>query len=338
MASLPVSKDAHSLVAKMGTMTKGFLPTCSLSDFPPEPEKASQTLSGFLHLWYKEGLKKPEAKKALSIANPKLTVLEKDTILSRLQLYRQFFQRKKKNLKNGEKTDPCVLHILKAFESEDGAKLEKSKGKPEQGTQPTKRIRRKTPEKDIARKPEEGSQLETKEGQPEVVLGSTSSPSGSKVPEQGKGLEKPAKPVLMIVSCSPGSPSMASNAGSVMTVSDTSSGYVPAALMSSAWKRPAAKLGKATKKPAKKTVSGITKHSWVASCSFGWVKVTQASQKAYIQAKSDMGSKPYCLVNVSLNKGPDQDSTMESLMKEVLKPGLSKAHIVDFKNNLLKRL
>ena len=55
-------------------------------------------------LWYKEKIKKPEARKALGIANRKLSVLEKDTILGRLQVYRQWPQRKKKKkIKNGEK-------------------------------------------------------------------------------------------------------------------------------------------------------------------------------------------------------------------------------------------
>ena len=46
-------------------------------------------------------------------------------------------------------------------------------------------------------------------------------------------------------------------------------------------------------------------NSWVASCSFGLVKETKASSKAYIQARDGPTDKPYCLVNVSLPKGAE---------------------------------
>ena len=114
--ALPVEDVKVDHVAKVGNMTKGFLPHCCPGDFPEEPEKAVEKLHPFLGLWYKEKLKKPEARKALGIANRKLSVLEKDTILGRLQNYRQWLQRKKKNIKNGEKTEVAILHVLKGFE------------------------------------------------------------------------------------------------------------------------------------------------------------------------------------------------------------------------------
>ena len=48
--------------------------------------------------------------------------------------------------------------------------------------------------------------------------------------------------------------------------------------------------------------------------SFGFVKETKASNKAYIVSKPEEGSKPTCLVNVQLPRGPDQDRVMSALM------------------------
>lgn len=82
--ALPVEDVKVDHVAKVGNMTKGFLPHCCPGDFPEEPEKAVEKLHPFLGLWYKEKLKKPEARKALGIANRKLSVLEKDTIFGKI--------------------------------------------------------------------------------------------------------------------------------------------------------------------------------------------------------------------------------------------------------------
>ena len=58
----------------------------------------------------------------------------------------------------------------------------------------------------------------------------------------------------------------------------------------------------------------------------------------YIQARDGLDSKVYCLVNVSLSKGDDQDRVMQELMDEAGKPGWTKEKLVEFKNSLLKRL
>ena len=316
--ALPVEDVKVDHVAKVGNMTKGFLPHCCPGDFPEEPEKAVEKLHPFLGLWYKEKLKKPEARKALGIANRKLSVLEKDIVLGRLQIYRQWLQRKKKNTKNGEKTEVAILHVLKGFEKEHGKE-------PEEGLKPAKRLRRKTPQKEI-------QPLE-------------SAAAAAAEPEEGNVEPARKKAIIIASPASPGQDSNVSSVASVKTISSSSSGHIAAdALTKQAWKRPASpslstkKPAMAKKKPGKKAISGVTRYKWMASLSFGWVKQTKATEKAYIQAKDELESKAYCLVNVSLRKGPEQDQVMETLMAEVVKEGLQKAKVKEIKNSLLKRL
>ena len=92
-----------------------------------------------------------------------------------------------------------------------------------------------------------------------------------------------------------------------------------------------------TSKPAK-AVHMATHNTWVASCSFGWLKMGSFKEKGYIQARNGSDSKPYCLVNVNLPKGDDQTKVLEACFAEAQKPDLDKAHMVNFKNHVLKQL
>ena len=71
---------------------------------------------------------------------------------------------------------------------------------------------------------------------------------------------------------------------------------------------------------------------------FLWfVKETKASNKAYIVSKPEEGSKPTCLVNVQLPRGPDQDRVMSALMaKACEEASLEKKQLVSYKDQLLK--
>ena len=81
-----------------------------------------------------------------------------------------------------------------------------------------------------------------------------------------------------------------------------------------------------------------TQNTWVASCSFGWLKKGSYKEKGYIQARSGSDSKAYCLVNVNLPQGQDQTKVLEACFAEAQKANLDKAHMVNFKNGLLKQL
>lgn len=85
-----------SWLSKVGAMAKGFLPHCSVKDFPEEPRRLAKLCLLFLHCWFREGLKKPDGRKALKVANPGLSLHDRNIILGKLQLYRPWAQKKKR--------------------------------------------------------------------------------------------------------------------------------------------------------------------------------------------------------------------------------------------------
>ena len=181
-----------------------------------------------------------------------------------MQIYRQWLQRKKKNIKNGEKTEVAILHVLKAlgFEKEHGKE-------PEEGLKPAKRLRRKTPQKEI---------------QPLESAAAAAAAAAAAEPEEGNVEPARKKAIIIASPASPGQDSNVSSVASVKTISSSSSGHIAAdALTKQAWKRPASaslstkKPAMAKKKPGKKAISGVTIYEWVASLSFGWVKQTRAT-------------------------------------------------------------
>ena len=95
-------------------------------------------------------------------------------------------------------------------------------------------------------------------------------------------------------------------------------------------KKPAAKIEKDSEEPAKA-------NSWVSSASFGFLKATYASEKAYVVSKSDMSSKATCLVNIAVAKGPRQTAIVEKILAYAVKEGLKKEQVVAFKNVALQQ-
>ena len=324
MSSLPLKEKSAegSKIESLAAMVKGFLPKISLDDFPVEPEKACEKLPLFLPCWLKRfgKISKPDARAAFKIAAPKLGTAERDSIIEHLITYRKFLVKKQANLESGERTDVHVLSVLKQMESmQQGA--------------PSKRLRIKTPEKKVPRQPEKASSSEQFQSE------KASSSSGQ--PEKAAA----SKAKILIAADTESSWSAAESLQTdveMVEISSTSSGAISSKEMKackrpSMYKKPAGPL---MKKPGKagKAVKMATHNSWVASCSFGWLKMTKASHKAYIQARDGLDSKVYCLVNVSLSKGDDQDRVMQELMDEAGKPGWTKEKLVEFKNSLLKRL
>ena len=321
MSSLPVEeKPAEgSKIASLAAMVKGFLPKISLDDFPVEPEKACEKLPLFLPCWLKRfgKISKPEARQALRIAAPKLGTPEKDSIINNLNSYRKFLMKKRANLKSGERTDVHVLAVLKQLESM------------ELGV-PCKRLRIKTPEKEVPRNEEKSSSAEVLE--PE------------KADKPGKAAASNPKVIIAAAeteSSWSAAASLPSDVEMLVEISSASSGAISGKELK-AWKRPSAHKRpskKEMKKPGKasKAVKMATHNSWVASLSFGWLKMTKASHKAYIQARDGLDMKVYCLVNVSLPKGDDQDKVMQELMTEAGKPGWTKERLVEFKKFFVEK-
>ena len=105
-------------------------------------------------------------------------------------------------------------------------------------------------------------------------------------------------------------------------------------------KKPASKAVK--KKPGMKKPAACSRkrpakgsHAWEVSTSFGLVNATTASAKAYLQAKNDSGTKPYCLVNIGIPKGEKQTKIVAALLEKCKEEGWDKSKLVDFKNGLL---
>ena len=308
--------EEGSRAASLAALVKGFLPKLSLEDFPVEPEKACQKLPVFLPVWLKEKVTKPEARTALRLAAPKIGTDSREQILNNLRSYRKFLLRKKQNMKTGEKTEPRVLYVLKQMEP--GKARVSKPAMAVSGQQPAKRLRVKTPEKEAIQKPEMAEQA------------SSSKPK-----------------VLIAVSADEESAASDGNSGNspvdFLEISSTSEEEITAEQLKKpemAQKKPAKSSKQAKAKASMKKPSVVMAHhnSWVASCSFGLVKETKASSKAYIQARDGPTDKPYCLVNVSLAKGSEQSQVMAELMEAACKPGWTKDKLVDFKNSLLKRL
>ena len=240
--------------------------------------------------------------------------------------------KKKEKFEKWSENRPGCLACLEGIGCCSGGRKERA-GK---GSKPARRLNQKTPEKEALAEPAKANK--PAEAVPEEGREHTEEPEEGKEPgeepEEGKGK-------FQMVFASPSTPSMHSNEGSVVTLSSTSSGFISAtALKKPACKRPAAATGgPAEKKPAmapKQPGKKAPKQTWVESASFGWIKATKATEKAYIQARHDETSKAYCLVNIGLAKGPQQDAVMEKLMAEAIKVGLSKAQLVELKNSLLK--
>ena len=90
----------------------------------------------FLSVWFAEKPTKPEARLSFQIACPKMSNLDRGEIVQHLVQYERWLTKKAKNMKNGEKTSPAVLQVMKAM----GLAPIASEPQP----QPERRLKRKT--------------------------------------------------------------------------------------------------------------------------------------------------------------------------------------------------
>ena len=84
-------------IAKLVGLITGFVPNCSLKDFPLEPEMAIKKQPAFLSVWFAEKPTKPEARLSFQTACPQVPHLERNEIIQHLGLYQAWL---KKNTKN----------------------------------------------------------------------------------------------------------------------------------------------------------------------------------------------------------------------------------------------
>ena len=118
---------------------------------------------------------------------------------------------------------------------------------------------------------------------------------------------------------------------SVLTVPSSVASERVQPLVGSGLKKPAAAKVN-IKKPAaaKAACQGVAKRKfqWETSKSFGFIKATVASKKAYIQSRESMEAKPACLVNIEAKTGLNHAALVEELAKYACKGGLDKAMVV----------
>ena len=244
-----------------------------MEDSRVEAEKACQKLPAFLPVWLKEKVTKPEARTALRLAAPKIGTESREQILNNLRSYRKFLLRKKQNMKTGEKTEPHVLYVWKQMEP--GKARVSKPAMAVSGQQPAKRLRVKTPEKEAIQKPEMAEQASS--SKPKVLI-AVSADEESAASDGNSGND--------------GSAASDGNSGNspvdFLEISSTSEEEITAEQLKKpemAQKKPAKCSKQAKAKASMKKPSVVMAHhnSWVASCSFGLVKETKASSKAYIQ-------------------------------------------------------
>ena len=224
-------------------------------------------------------------------------------------------------MKSGEKTDPILLSLMKAlFEKEGLENLAEVAGKPAEGCAST------------SSKPAEGCALSVPKLPVKGGLVIASIPTSQESEDVGD--------VVSISSMSEVPASMLVNAAQVKKRPCAG----PASLVG---KRPASKNSKikpakasssSTPQPAKARPALVIadKNVWTPSLSFGYLKGTYASEKAYIVYKPEKADKPICLVNVALPRGEAQTEVMKKLLEMASQASLTKADVVTFKNNLLK--
>ena len=83
-------------VKSLEAITRGTLgKDCKVEDFPADPETACKRQHSFLTLWYQcTSMKKPDEKKAFSLACPSLNMSECKQIVNSLHEYKSFLHRK----------------------------------------------------------------------------------------------------------------------------------------------------------------------------------------------------------------------------------------------------
>ena len=160
MDSLPVKPGRGStkpetgpqkpdVVKSLEAIIRGTLgKNCKVEDFPADPETACKRQHSFLTLWYQcTPMKKPEERKAFSLACPSLNSSECKQIVNCLREYKSFLHRKLRKLKTGEKTEPVFKALFKSTCKEgvpEGQSLRKAGSGSQSPIKPELRLRTKT--------------------------------------------------------------------------------------------------------------------------------------------------------------------------------------------------
>lgn len=237
----------------------------------------------FLSVWFAEKPTKPEARLSFQIACPKMSNLDRGEIVQHLVQYKRWLTKKAKNMKNGEKTSPAVLQVMKAM----GLAPIASEPQP----QPERMLKRKThlPSDSLVAPEPAMAAIQKQDPQPEndkaTIQKQDSQPGKAPATKSKILMLQGSSTKSKVESESSGSEEKEAFVVSTQEVSSTSSGIVtpqklkPKNGKNGSYKRPAScmtpqkkpamapKTAKVTK-PAKH-VHMATHNTWVASCSFG---------------------------------------------------------------------
>ena len=325
-------------------LLKGHLSLEEATNWPESPEQATEQYCSFFGKWFALGApSKPEIRLACSEAWPKLSSQSLKGLVNGLQECRTHLRRKWKNMKTGDRTSKELRDLMQNIFGQAGSSSRKIAGsdKPEKAAPvlPTKRaskLAKATPET-VA----EALSDEAKPALEKEKLAKAMAPrSQGLIIQRAAGSESEGTEAseAMTENCDVISVSSVASISASQLKAKTSKEDLkkkPACKPSKALKRPC-KPAKAVKKRPAKSLEVATVSHWVQSQSFGWMKATYASKKAYIVSKLEKAGKPSCLVNVSMEKGEKQSLLVQKLLSKAAEAGLSKEDIVQYKNDLLQ--
>lgn len=358
MASNIILPEANDQVKALSALIKGSIPHCTVADFPTDVYQACKRLVTFLTLWFgASSNKKPEERLAFKDACPKLTGSEVKQIVNSLHEYKVWLK-KKNNMTTGVKTDPVLKTLFQVIFKQEEQSLQKAGSASSSTSKPaTKRMRGQQspgPSKEESQpakaseskpvkavkflwdsEPEQSNESEIVSVSSSGIVHASELPEVEEFEKEKEILKKPAKagaskkPAAKTVLKRPAASKAKvkkkpAKAEEKLEQGEEEAGAEPE-------KAEEEQKDKADKKPAK-----ARGKAWLPSKSFGLVHETRAAKKAYIQAKPDMAGKKYCLVNVELPKGKQQDEIMDQLIEKACEEGWTKESLVKCKLGLLK--
>ena len=316
-AVLPVEPEQGTYQKEIA-IVRAHLETCDPQSWSADPEQACVRHRIFLSVFLKRDLKKTQVKEIFFGACKRLQQSEAKMIANCIHEVKKWLVKKWKNLKTGEKTHPGVLALMHAIFGD--AAEGKANDKPVQG------IKRGLTSKSPPAKKSAPIKIARDAGVLDI-----SSESGESLQSLGKASSIPSLiagvPLqnAVVLRKPAGSPMKKPAAGNKK----------PAASPKACARQ--TRIAAPVRACARPAVQMAGHGAWKASVNFSWVKATFAAKKAYVVARDNHQSKPQCLVNLNMEKGPEQSRLMQILLdKAQHQQGLSKAELVQIKNNLLK--
>ena len=292
----------------------------------------------FFGKWFALGApSKPEIRLACSEAWPNLSSQSLKGLVNGLQECRTHLRRKWKHMKTGDRTSKELRNLMQNIFGQAGSCRQTiaEEDKPEKAAPvlPTKRaskLAKATPDPVAQASSDEAKPALEKEKlakamapmPPGLIIQRPAGSESERTEARDKTLRCHYSVLFSINTCQP-------------TESQDNQGGSQKEACLQACKRPSKPENAVKKRPAKSLEVATVSH-WAQSQSFGWMKATYASKKAYIVSKLEKAGKPSCLVNVNMDKGEKPSLLAQKLLSKAAEAGLSKEDIAQYKNGLLQ--